>query len=251
MAIYGEISHKKNSFIKYGWNSGYKTFKVHSSCSLQVSDQCLKTRYFDFASLQSTLQNITVFLNARWLWSYCSCLVSQNPMLILLIISEVCLERVRYRIFDIVLWVWNIYFPPFNAILYWYEQTILSWQHQQICVVVVSIGGSCNWSLMMIRNKLNSLNINSMPDALRTREMCCQRKQLLSHFYQTSWSSKTYSNGPILVSIEDLCLCPREREWLLPLVYDKKAHIDTPQNHNCRRISADVHSGVHYSVGIR
>ena len=156
-------------------------------------------------------------------------------------ISEVCLERVRYRIFDIVLWVWNIYFPPFNAILYWYEQTILSWQHQQICVVVVSIGGSCIWSLMMIRNKINSLNINSMPDALRTRELHCQQKQLLSHFYQTSWSSKIYSNGQLLVTIEDICLCPRERVITLTSVH-QKAHIDTPQNHNCRRISADVHS---------
>ena len=55
----------ENSFIKCGWNSGYKTFNVHSSCSLQVADQCLKTRYFDFASLQSTLHNKTVFMNAR------------------------------------------------------------------------------------------------------------------------------------------------------------------------------------------
>ena len=44
-------------------------------------------------------------------------------------ISKVCLERVRYRIVDVDLWIWNLYFSPFNFILYWCVQrtTTDSW----------------------------------------------------------------------------------------------------------------------------
>ena len=137
-------------------------------------------------------------------------------------ISEVCLERVRYRIVDIDLWIWSLYFSPFNFILYWCVQrtTTDSWSSSRY------------WLFLYLKSNDGIFEIKSTHWILvhclmhYGPESCVVNKNNCSAISSKLRDPvKFISNGQILVTIEDLCWCPREREWLLLLVYTKKQRI--------------------------